>query len=208
MRGPRCRQGRPSIPRGITPAYAGTTRSSCILRLQVGDHPRLCGDHRRTHPLFALFPGSPPLMRGPRDRAVVDGHGPGITPAYAGTTSGVTGYLGSDIGSPPLMRGPLIIFINRVHNHRITPAYAGTTLLPRSSLPSGPDHPRLCGDHQACAARPQRIAGSPPLMRGPPKEEKVFGSNLRITPAYAGTTLFRERGVSPVRDHPRLCGDH
>ena len=50
--------------KGITPAYAGKSVQAVHLRLELWDHPRVCGE--KAHPLLLLEPrcGSPPRMRG------------------------------------------------------------------------------------------------------------------------------------------------
>ena len=49
---------------GIIPAYAGSTMDDKIAGIEVGDHPRVCGEHRPAR-IFALdTSGSSPRMRG------------------------------------------------------------------------------------------------------------------------------------------------
>ena len=49
---------------GITPAYAGKSKSSYSNLKRSRDHPRLCGE-KANHCAFRLqFAGSPPPMRG------------------------------------------------------------------------------------------------------------------------------------------------
>ncbi len=50
--------------------------------------------------------------------------------------------------------------------------------------------------------------GSPPLARELPGSAGEFISAGRITPARAGTTLMRCRGVLPSADHPRSRGNY
>ena len=59
-RGPRRRVE----PRGIIPAYAGSTRICRRPRSAAGDHPRVCGEHRSSAPATGSAPGSSPRMRG------------------------------------------------------------------------------------------------------------------------------------------------
>ena len=209
MRGPLMKHDLLARPDRITPAYAGTTSVRVLVGTGAEDHPRLCGDHHMRKLAGFYKQGSPPLMRGPhvsapqRDRAV------GITPAYAGTTVPITvsderesdyprlcgdhrleligGY--AHLGSPPLMRGPPIVPTCLPFPDGITPAYAGTTNCALSTSCSTADHPRLCGDHVEMRERGCVTPGSPPLMRGPPSAGMYTASSLRITPAYAGTTL-------------------
>ena len=72
--------------RGITPAYAGTTRLPDQDLQGVRDHPRLRGDHLLCCPPVSLGGGSPPLTRGPHRRGRRGREDHRITPAYAGTT--------------------------------------------------------------------------------------------------------------------------
>ena len=53
-----------------------------------------------------------------------------------------------------------------------------------------------------------KTTGSPPLTRGPPWPSGGWCDDLRITPAYAGTTHYGDRNATSRRDHPRLRGDH
>ena len=90
---------------GITPAYAGKSRSGCAqskhgtgspppMRGKVThrlnffafgrDHPRLCGEKNHFIHLPIVPPGSPPPMRGKAGVVHVHKHFIRITPAYAG----------------------------------------------------------------------------------------------------------------------------
>ena len=69
------------------------------------------------------------------------------------------------------------------------------------------DHPRLCGEKSFHSAHELSPMGSPPPMRG-----KVLGdldgeNSMRITPAYAGKSLFYSAVLFVCWDHPRLCGE-
>ena len=44
-------------------------------------------------------------------------------------------------------------------------------------------------------------------MRGKVRSEAPFSSRARITPAYAGKSVFRVRLLLVTEDHPRLCGE-
>ena len=154
-------------PRGIIPAYAGSTPSRPSSDGSRRDHPRVCGEHMLPAPVPMVTVGSSPRMRG----AHVERHrrlaNVGIIPAYAGSTEG------SDIdveftgdhprvcgehpptytatwcasGSSPRMRGALATLVSRAKSGGIIPAYAGST--PRTSAPGALlwDHPRVCGEH-------------------------------------------------------------
>ena len=78
---------------GIIPACAGNTaRGPCTTR-PCRDHPRVCGEHEKSQPVFMVSLGSSPRVRGTRPRG---GHGLralGIIPACAGNTRyGSRGY--------------------------------------------------------------------------------------------------------------------
>ena len=85
-RGALTQRRRPQLPRGLIPAYAGSTR--CLERECRGPsaHPRLRGEHATTGTAEIPRTGSSPLTRGaPRRlwRRVVRA---GLIPAYAGST--------------------------------------------------------------------------------------------------------------------------
>ena len=111
-------------------------------------------------------------------------------------------------GSPPLTRGPRASLPSTISSTRITPAYAGTTSTPSRARTASPDHPRLRGDHSIVFIERCARHGSPPLTRGPLDSDGLVPQNLRITPAYAGTTAPRDEVTTVIPDHPRLRGDH
>ena len=71
---------------GIIPAYAGNTGVESFGQIQIGDHPRVCGEH--IVQLFAQLVqvGSSPRMRGTLAGYAHHFHAGGIIPAYAGNT--------------------------------------------------------------------------------------------------------------------------
>ena len=135
--------------RGITPAYAGRTKSVPIPTSYTQDHPRLCGKDRDGVAISAGNAGSPPLMREGRLQEHLILNFCRITPAYAGRTffefvpchvsrdhprlCGKDQYVffanSIDSGSPPLMREGLCIYFSMFCYFGITPAYAGRTLI-------------------------------------------------------------------------------
>ena len=191
---------------GITPAYAGKSRSGIYLASVLQDHPRLCGEKVLEVLRHMPLPGSPPPMRGKAVPDTVVSYGSRITPAYAGkslcgcfraryggdhprlcgeksaTTSG--GISGS--GSPPPMRGKASQKAFFPHVQRITPAYAGKSCEFVGIAEKSGDHPRLCGEKSCPTGYATITTGSPPPMRGkgfyPVLQVKPTG----ITPAYAG----------------------
>ena len=70
--------------RGITPAYAGKSRSSARPHHSHRDHPRACGEKTEYRALVTAHQGSPPRMRGKVFIGQVCIAPKGITPACAG----------------------------------------------------------------------------------------------------------------------------
>ena len=72
------------MERRITPACAGNSTTPGIYSLNRKDHPRVCGEQRKTAPSRPIRKGSPPRVRGTaRGVTVCDCQGR-ITPACAG----------------------------------------------------------------------------------------------------------------------------
>ena len=73
---------------GITPAYAGKSTPSHTVKQDKKDHPRICGEKTDRLKLVRNAPGSPPHMRGKASIGARVAALFGITPAYAGKSSG------------------------------------------------------------------------------------------------------------------------
>jgi hypothetical protein len=73
---------------GITPACAGSTRANSLSWFSAWDHPRVRGEHVVLAQTLDDLVGSPPRARGAPHPDGGDDHGPRITPACAGSTSG------------------------------------------------------------------------------------------------------------------------
>ena len=151
---------------GITPAYAGKSSSAVCIRVDTGDHPRLCGEKSMFEIGSGSVPGSPPPMRGKVEFRVCGFDRLGITPAYAGKSNcGCTGIdtkgdhprlcgekderdgkCNLATGSPPPMRGKGRYVFLLAAPMRITPAYAGKSQAGSLSHKRIEDHPRLCGE--------------------------------------------------------------
>ena len=70
--------------RRITPAYAGKRSSILCTSCNRKDHPRLCGEKRKSPKLRHFHRGSPPPMRGKASSCILHSATVRITPAYAG----------------------------------------------------------------------------------------------------------------------------
>ena len=70
------------------------------------------------------------------------------------------------------------------------------------------DHPRACGDYLPFFGSCLGHSGSPPRLRGLHATYGENSENVGITPALAGTTLWKLFMSERYRDHPRACGDY
>ena len=138
-----------NICQGITPAYAGKSKSGEMLVSHSGDHPRLCGEKFLRNIPCTFCTGSPPPMRGKVCRKTERRKKQRITPAYAGKRLLMSNapFLSRDhprlcgeklssrnferlfIGSPPPMRGKVRAPLLDSPSSRITPAYAGKRVM-------------------------------------------------------------------------------
>ena len=69
---------------GLFPAYAGKSVPPDGLKINIRDHPRLCGEKEFSFAASVLSAGSPPPMRGKGVAADTMIDVTRITPAYAG----------------------------------------------------------------------------------------------------------------------------
>ena len=97
-----------------------------------------------------------------------------------------------DVGSSPRMRGAHIQARGFIIYSRIIPADAGSTVTAPIIWESPADHPRGCGEHSADWTATHSHGGSSPRMRGAliPFCFRVF--QIRIIPADAGSTGWKE----------------
>ena len=167
-------------------------------------------------------------MRGALDEPITMMLTSGIIPAYAGSTqcrfwrrlrvrdhprvcgehNSITASRGITSGSSPRMRGALAAPIRISPCFGIIPAYAGSTRCHCQRYHQNRDHPRVCGEHFERGNSIWTSWGSSPRMRG----ARSFGVAPEgldgIIPAYAGSTTNTTRESIPLRDHPRVCGEH
>ena len=176
---------------------------------------------------IAKVRGSPPHMRGKGSRCRTLRHTRRITPAYAGKSAKelskgpfykdhprICGekYISLSpyfffVGSPPHMRGKDFWHYADNYSKGITPAYAGKSRYAIKRHPSGWDHPRICGEKNMRMLFMNIRLGSPPHMRGKETCISVSPTFLRITPAYAGKSIFIVIHNLTSWDHPRICGE-
>ena len=99
----------------------------------------------------------------------------GITPAYAGKSSGESKSLLICSGSPPPMRGKADRERKCRKSVGITPAYAGKSATDYHDAANVKDHPRLCGEKVSRQSLSWTTRGSPPPMRGKAEVLKSLG---------------------------------
>ena len=173
-------------PNGLIPARAGNTAFLAFYVVQLGAHPRSRGEHSYRYIMTFNIEGSSPLARGTPQRAHLPRHAPGLIPARAGNTDGVTfstvgrgahprsrgEHLGckvSDLmslGSSPLARGTRKTAIHELANFGLIPARAGNTHGVWSGYALSGAHPRSRGEHTIDAISSAFRWGSSPLARG------------------------------------------
>ncbi len=90
----------------------------------------------------------------------------------------------------------------------ITPAYAGKTTIVCIVFLHFRDHPRLRGENKCLKLIWKQVKGSPPPTRGKPVNCLAVPVVNRITPAYAGKTVFIYCVGCFSQDHPRLRGEN
>ena len=179
----------PCIGAGITPACAGKTVWSIVLRVMYPDHPRMRGEDPKYQLPHGEGSGSPPHARGRPAPGQQRANLARITPACAGKTSPSTWTCsrrpdhprmrGEDTplrelaraatGSPPHARGRHVAHVSLVCFGGITPACAGKTLFRHQQDNPGADHPRMRGEDMG-------------VLQG-------WTNAAWITPACAGKTL-------------------
>ena len=153
----------------ITPACAGNRSPATGMACASEDHPRVCGEQKKSFSKNARAKGSPPRVRGTAQAIVVMQYSFRITPACAGNSflrfydkvehedhPRVCGEQGglfmrrdTGEGSPPRVRGTGRPPVNTSYHKRITPACAGNSAMQAFADKVDRDHPRVCGEQSA-----------------------------------------------------------
>ena len=227
MRGKVWLHQKPGRVPGITPAYAGKSPPAKRKNPAIWDHPRVCGEKIPSSLNWPMFLGSPPRVRGKADSANLHQPKPGITPAYAGKSTGLCEHSRQEQdhprvcgeksaasiwaicarGSPPRMRGKDPRFIDDDTAGGITPACAGKRPVSPIWWTPCQDHPRVCGEKSFHSLDESALPGSPPRVRGKASFFGIFCPGVRITPACAGKSLTQSLLLYFTQDHPRVCGE-
>ena len=172
------------------------------------DHPRIRGEHESHRLPVQRVGGSSPHTRGALPFGDHVGVGPGIIPAYAGSTRKGGKSLTINKGSSPHTRGAPTFSAIDSPPLGIIPAYAGSTGLRRRRCRGRRDHPRIRGEHDKDQHTQSMIMGSSPHTRGARLVVAGDGVLRWIIPAYAGSTPRAGRVCACRRDHPRIRGEH
>ena len=186
MRGKVQAQSRDWKPERITPACAGKSDREHLRLPSLWDHPRMCGEKRRSSHQCRRGRGSPPHVRG-KVAPMHPGIAPlGITPACAGKSESapLVSMVFRDHprmcgekkprmdsrrrkqGSPPHVRGKALLRECRYCAVRITPACAGKRFEKDPTEKGYKDHPRMCGEKIVSVVMDLIQLGSPPHVRG------------------------------------------
>ena len=214
---------------GFTPACAGNIWHLCLTVTPIEAHPRVYGEYVSPFRSPTLPIGSPPHMRGILWPTRIEEVVSRITPRVCGDYSCGSYSRIVNAGSPPRMRG-ICRVLQSVHlPDRLTPAHTGNIGSRTCRISSAQAHPRVCGEYGDPTVDPCGIPGSPPrgcgeynllkklyiMLSGSPPHARgiscvrrlpVFPS--RLTPARARNISATCRLRSPVRAHPRVCGEY
>ena len=171
--------------------------------------------------------GSPPRGRGKEDDFMSALIFLRITPAWAGKSHRwphnspqaedhprvggekdfCVSHVSSFRGSPPRGRGKAF-FNDRVNDHDgITPAWAGKRHQIALVECGQQDHPRVGGEKALRLMYRRMWRGSPPRGRGKGEPGALPRPPSRITPAWAGKSVFVVDYFVSHGDHPRVGGE-
>ena len=128
-------------------------------------------------------------------------------PRVGGEKTACVLIVGLGKGSPPHRRGKVAQRWRVLPEHGITPAWAGKSSAARGCGKAHLDHPRMGGEKADIDDDGLHYKGSPPRGRG--KGGDIVGGLgcVRITPAWAGKSLFCFTAAVPIQDHPRIGGE-
>ena len=172
--------------------------------------------------------GSSPYARGAlvSDPAPLAGHG--IIPVCTGSTQIAPDYVlvcrdhprmhgehdnmliiaRDNTGSSPYARGALSPSDDIAILKGIIPVCTGSTLQIDGHWGKETDHPRMHGEHSLVLAKVGLLRGSSPYARGALSFLVDVKSSTGIIPVCTGSTQWVTRRPSPMRDHPRMHGEH
>ena len=176
---------------------------------------------------MGVVAGLPPRGRGREPLASRAPLHPRITPAWAGKSVGAGDFerllgdyprVGGEEGLsrracpareglPPRGRGRVEQGRIWLPTKGITPAWAGKRPPAPKSTPPHRDYPRVGGEELNILVVFRNLCGLPPRGRGRGIMKMVLWHALRITPAWAGKSLFHVRTAIKRPDYPRVGGE-
>ena len=65
----------------------------------------------------------------------------------------------------------------------------------------------MCGEQLTVAVTVVPVEGSSPRVRGAAEVNGLRDKRVGIIPACAGSSDFKCHVATPLRDHPRVCGE-
>ena len=213
---------------GLIPARAGNTPGFRKRPSTWRAHPRSRGEHVEVEEIVKFNEGSSPLARETHPGLAAHPARGGLIPARAGNTRrpleiilnigahprsrGEHDYAPVDaslgLGSSPPVRGARDSVLDGVYKIGLIPARAGSTGVVPLVRVSSRAHPRPCGEHSSWWSPRCRWWGSSPPVRGAPPAWSDPQNYRGLIPARAGSTRPSGRRSSPLRAHPRPCGEH
>ena len=192
------------------------------------DHPRVRGEHALGGGRGGVPEGPSPRARGAPAPSVRGSGMRGTIPACAGSTAraptpplaprdhprvrGEHAWCaqrpGGAPGPSPRARGARLRAPAARPDGGTIPACAGSTHLGDALLQHVGDHPRVRGEHVEALIEEGADVGPSPRARGAPWIRCTSRCRWRTIPACAGSTEAVCRRLPPVRDHPRVRGEH
>ena len=175
---------------GIIPACAGSTFDMIEILRQIGDHPRMCGEHVRRQSVRQLLTGIIPACAGSTTCVQIGVNRKWDHPRMCGEHAWAFSLTSSKSGSSPHVRGARGFMLSEAVHCGIIPACAGSTPQMTHSISITWDHPRMCGEHIVKHVRPCSKRGSSPHVRGARIPSQRQGRLSGIIPACAGSTTL------------------
>ncbi len=111
------------------------------------------------------------------------------------------------IGSSPRVRGTRRYKASESLRSRFIPACAGNSPEVWLPNPSGPVHPRVCGELAWAFRILSGLYGSSPRVRGTPWRHHSPRYRYRFIPACAGNSSTVDSTGKMKSVHPRVCGE-
>ena len=159
---------------GIIPACAGSTMFTSSRSRATRDHPRMCGEHMRSHVLCGVRGGSSPHVRGAHGRRGRRRVRPGIIPACAGSTSERSPKDGGRWDHPRMCGEHSSMARSSSSMWGSSPHVRGARVNPRVESPSAGIIPACAGSTARGCRAIHETKGSSPHVRGAHFENSII----------------------------------